>query len=267
MYNNYINYLQNNNMKPLETLNFKNNNSYNSILEHVSYELGESYLNLVKIEFPHISYEIIMEFININDRIGQPNRYNYKYTDSLENSKYILSSPTSLRYIYHALIILEHYKKTECQNIVELGCGYGGLCLAIHYFAKINNIFVKNYNIIDLPDVCKLIKEYLYINNIYIPTPGVKLHESSTYGKDINDEKLFFISNYCYTEIEIPHNNGYSSILLPKTNHGFITWQNNGQNGAYPVHNASKITGKEIMFIIEEKPQTDTSYKNYYVYF
>jgi hypothetical protein len=265
MYESYIDYLKNTDMNQLVSIEFKNNNSYSSILEHVSYELGESYITLVKNEFPNISYENITNFVTINDRFGSPNKYTYKYTD-----KNILCSPTSLRYIYHALIILEHYKKTDCENIVEVGCGYGGLCLAIHYFANLNCINIKNYNIIDMPEVCRLIEKYLYMNNDDIPTPGAIIHHSTTYGDNINDEKLFFISNYCYTEIETLHNNGYSSTLLPKTEHGFITWQNGGRGGAYPIVNASQIIGKNIISIIEEKPQTDAGYgmyKNYFVHF
>jgi hypothetical protein len=96
------------------------------------------------------------------------------------------------------------------------------------------------------------------------------LHYSTTYGNNVENDKLFFISNYCYTEIEKRHNDLYSHILLPKTTNGFIIWQNGGNNGCYRIENSSNITKKQILNIIEEKPQTDAGYgiyKNYFVYF
>ena len=84
------------------------------------------------------------------------------------------------------------------------------------------------------------------------------------------DTNLFFISNYCYTEIDKVHNDKYSLILLPKTINGFITWQNGGCGGIYPIEKTNNITKKNIVKIEEEKPQTDAGYgihKNYFVYF
>ena len=64
--------------------------------------------------------------------------------------------------------------------------------------------------------------------------------------KNVKNENLFFISNYCYTEIDKIHNKNYSEILLPKTKSGFLVWQNGGNKGAYPVNEAEKIIKKNI---------------------
>ena len=191
-----------------------------------------------------------------------------KYTYTFKNIS-LLCSPTSLRYIYHALVILEHYKNTECKNIVEVGCGYGGLCLAINYFSKLLNITIKNYNMIDFPDVCNLINCYLDVNKDNIQT-NISTYSCILFGEQITDNDLFFISNYCYTEVDRFINSSYSKILLPKTTNGFIVWQNGGNKGAYPVNSVKEITYKTPIKIIEEKPQTDAGYgifKNYFVYF
>jgi putative sugar O-methyltransferase len=156
MYEEYIDFLKSNDFTNLENNNFKSNHHYVGVLEHVTYDLGVKYLKLIETEFTHINYKNIIGFIEINDKYGKPNKQNFIYK---ENN--ILCSPTSLRYIYHALIILDHYKNTNCENIVEVGCGYGGLCLAINYFSKLNNIFIKNYNLVDLPEVLNLIDNYL----------------------------------------------------------------------------------------------------------
>ena len=262
-YQNYINYITS--ITDLSNSDFKKNPNYTEILEHVSYELGIQYLNLIELEFTNINYNNIIDYININDKYGNTNKYTYTYKQNR-----FLSSPTSLRYIYHALVILQHYKNTNCKNMVEVGCGYGGLCLAINFFSKINNVCIDNYNIIDIPEVVNLIKKYIILNKSYIQTNMI-YHNSDTYGSDVADNMLFFISNYCYTEISEIYNKNYSHILLPKVKNGFIAWQSSPTT--FPIENANKITGKLISSIIEEKPQTVSSsakicgYTNYFVYF
>lgn len=256
MYNEYTTYLE-----KVDIHSFKTNADYCGILEHVSYELGKQYILLIDREYKHISYDKLQQYVTINDRIGNPEK---KWFTFKENS--IVCSPSSLRYAYHALCILEHYAKTQCKNIVEVGCGYGGLCLAINYFSKPTDI--DTYNIIDLPGACNLIRQYLNLHKEMIRTQMV-YHDSDTYGGNIKDKNLFFISNYCYTELSEVHNANYSSTLLPKCDNGFIIWQNGGNHGAYPIEHASKISGKKIVYI-EEKPQTDSGvgiYKNYFAYF
>ena len=274
MYDEYINYLKQIDYTNIKDCGFKSDTKYRSILEHVSYELGQKYLDLILSEFDDTGHDDIFEFITINDRYGSPQRYEYVIPLSPNNSnnnndvQRIVSSPTTLRYIYHALVILRHYSNTQCENMVEVGCGYGGLCLAIQYFSKIKNIKINNYNLIDLPEVGNLIAAYLALNmgNTY---SNLNITSAYTYGKEISNTKLFFISNYCYTELDVTHNTMYSKILLPTTDHGFIIWQNGGNRGSYPIGDCDEITGK-ITNRVEEKPQTDAGYDlymNYFVYF
>lgn len=122
---------------------------------------------------------------------------------------------------------------------------------------------------IDLKNVCNLINCYLYLNKKYINTK-LSIYSSDFFGSEICDNDLFFISNYCYTEIDLDMNTSYSKILLPKTINGFIVWQNGGNKGAYPINKFKEITGKTPIKIIEEKPQTDAGYSifmNFFVYF
>lgn len=264
MYNNYTNFLQELNNNNLSKLDFKSNQSYRGILEHVSYEHGKEYLNLVLKEFPNIDHNKIINYCLLNDRFGNPNKKLFK----IENKEFECS-PTSLRYVYHALLILSHYKTMKNNNIVEVGCGYGGLCLSINYFMSDLEVEITNYHLIDLSEPILLIEKYLDLHKDIIKC-RLQFHDSSTFGSNINDTNLFFISNYCYTEISESYHANYTNILLPKVDHGFITWQNGGNGGTYPVHNASNIINKEITKVIDEKPQTDAGYdiyRNYFVYF
>jgi hypothetical protein len=196
MYQKYLEYLNTIDKTNFENVNFKSNQTYNGILEHVSYELGVKYLTFIENEFNNIETSHIIDFLNINDAYGFPKKYIYSFKN---NNLYC--SPTSLRYIYHALVILDHYKNTNCKNFVEVGCGYGGLCLAINYFSNILNISISTYNIIDLPSVCNLISLYFDIHKSNIHS-DIQIHNSNSFGAEVNNSDLFFVSNYCYTEID-----------------------------------------------------------------
>ena len=45
-----------------------------------------------------------------------------------------------------------------------------------------------------------------------------------TYGSNINDDNLFLVSNYCFSEIEHNHQMQYIAKLFPKVSHGFMVW-------------------------------------------
>lgn len=253
-YDNYCSFLKTNDFD-----HFKNNDTYFAILEHVSKEIGEQYLYLIDSEF-EISYENIVEFCMLNDHFGNPKKETFF---SQKNKKYIVCSPTTLRYIYHALTILTYYKETSLNEMVEIGCGYGGLFFAINYFSKLLEITVNKYHLVDLPDVCKLINFYLTKNSEHIHIP-FETYESTNYGKNINSDLLFLISNYCFTEIDDEYKMNYCEHLFPKIKHGFIIWQTCAYSLDY-IH----ILKKDIKKIQTEKPQTCTDGEklNSFVYF
>jgi hypothetical protein len=258
MYNQYIDIV--NNIKEIDNSNFKSNNYYNNILEHVSHQQGFQYLILIQNEFPNITYNDIVNFSLINDKYGCPQKKNFNIGNAT-----LTCSPSNLRYIYHSLLILTAYKNKNTKDMVEVGSGYGGLFLAICYFSKLLDIQINTYYLIDLPEICNLITKYLDINKEHINITYIVKH-SNNYGKDIiNEHKLFFISNYCFTEIENEYRNNYIKHLIPKVSNGFIIWQT---IGGLPLDNAINIF-KNIE-IIEEKPQTQIATidnKNYFIYF
>jgi hypothetical protein len=256
MYSKYIDFIKTINYQNSKNFNFKNNQEYTDILEHVTNEQGKEYLNLIQSEFTNITEKQIIDYITINDMYGFPNKTIYE----LKNNRIISCSPTSLRYIYHALLILKHYKTTNTKDIVEVGCGYGGLFLAICFFSKILNIEINKYYFIDLPEVCNLIKHYLILNKDNI-TIEYEFHESDSIGKNINNNNLFFVSNYCFTEIDMQYRNNYINYLFPKCKNGFVIWQTIfGYNLQYAIDLFKNCN------INEEKPQTaNETYKNYFV--
>lgn len=262
MYGGYCEYL-NSNKHGLATIKFKSDRQYMTVLEHVTPELGQQYLDLITTEFSTVDFKSIISYVMRNDKYGGTVAHEFYF-----NGKRFVSSPTTLRYIYHALMILKHYESGTCKNIVEVGCGYGGLFLAIDYFSNLHNICIEKYHIVDMQEPLTLISAYLQLHE-HTTSINMTTHDASTYGANIVDNDLFFISNYCYTEISTLHNQKYSEILIPKITNGFIVWQNGGNQNAYPIEKCEDVLNRKIDRFEEERPQTDAGhgiYKNFFVF-
>jgi hypothetical protein len=221
---------------------FKSNGHYQGILEHVSFQQGQEYLDLIY-KLTKINQETIMEYCKENDKVGGGNKYNYGF---------ITTSPTNFRYILHSHIILEHIRKLNMNNvnIVELGGGYGGLCLALNILSNHYNITITGYNLIDLPSISVLQKKYLEHHMLSYP---IQCYSAFNFGQEIeNNDNNFLISNYCFSEISSENQSMYIKTLFPKIKHGFMAWNwiplyNFGFN--YAQENEYPLTGPYNKFI------------------
>jgi hypothetical protein len=293
IYESYREYLKGVKDLGLDGLAFKSDSTYTSILEHVSMEYGQQYLEAISEEYA-LSYDNILDFVRMNDKYGCPTVYSFTYLDKSSGGgvggggvgsgvwKGLVASPTSLRYIYHALRILDHYRAVGAggglgvappSNIVEVGCGYGGLFLAVCYFSKILGIPIGRYYMIDLPGTTDLIKKYVAAHPLL--TFGVSYRILNTspvgnYGFSKGDLGGFFISNYCFTEIEEVYRKQYVDALFRTgvVSHGFITWQT---VFGLPIDSASRYLGGMGdwgLAVDEERPQTAfVDFPNYFVRF
>jgi hypothetical protein len=211
LYQQYFDYVKQCNVYKSYEL-FKMHPSYTYMLEHVSKEQGDQYLDCIK-KFTNINDEEIKEFCIKNDQIGTPIKSDFGF---------VTTSPTNLRYIFQAYLILSHFK-SKCINepidILELGGGYGGLCLAIHHFASKYDIKINSYTIVDLSEILKLQRYYLDNHNI-----SVNFVDAFTYGKEIENKEYYLVSCYCFSEISKDHQQNYITHLFPKIRYGFITW-------------------------------------------
>ena len=111
--------------------NFKQNNIYKHILEHVSQEIGSEYLKIIKEQTPLLIKNI--ENIKINDLVGGSNVVEYK------DIGYV--SPSSLRYAKVLSDILVLFKKKKFNKINEIGTGYGGQFLIFDQFIDFSNYY------------------------------------------------------------------------------------------------------------------------------
>jgi putative sugar O-methyltransferase len=242
MYNQYSDYVKvicdTNNLS-----NFKSNPNYTYMLEHVNTQQGNLYLNCI-LYSTNISVSEIENFCMLNDKIGNPIKVKY---DNLS----ISVSPTSLRYILHAHLILSHMKRTNSENVIELGGGYGGLCFALHNFSNKYGVNINSYTICDLPNIICLQNKYL---NIVTPNLNVNFAESTNFGEDIKYEQAFLISNYCFSEISNEYQQMYINKMFKKIKHGFMAWNN------IPIY--------DFGFKLNVEPEIpETGPRNKYVYF
>jgi hypothetical protein len=241
-YSSYINYIESIcDSKNLD--DFKTHPSYTWVLEHVSSFQGSEYLQHIR-QKTSLTEDQIREYCTLNDSVGQPKKTNYGFMEA---------SPTSLRYILHAHLILTHLKSLQLPSvdIVEIGGGYGGLALAVHFYAKLYNMSINSYTIVDFSSITRL--QNLYISSV-MPSINLTTIDATTFGSTITKENMFLISNYCFSEISREFQNTYRTTLFPKVSHGFMAWN------MIPLYNFGFSMRDE-----EEYPKTG-SY-NRYVYF
>jgi len=192
---------------------FKNNTVYRKVLEHVSPEFGEEYFDAIT-AYTQLSLDDIRSFCSLNDSIGKPLTSNYSG---------LSISPSNLRYIFQSTLILNHLRSLALPqiDIVEVGGGYGGLCLALHHFAEKYSVKINSYTIIDLTEPSRLQKLYL---SMIAPSLKVDFVDAATFGEGIPKTNMFLISNYCFSEIASDLQKEYIARLFPKVSHGFMAW-------------------------------------------
>lgn len=243
LYDRYVEFIK----KQLDKdeLVFKSDPDYQYMLEHSPRSFGPiavEYLPLIQKEF-NTTPEEIVRFTTLNDSFGKPEVVNFEIIPPC--------SLTSLRYVYHAHLALNHMKKLNLKNVnvVEIGGGYGGLCMAIHTYAPTFGINIERYNIIDLEIPGKLQRRVLDMKGY----SDVKLYDAKNFGSELEND-VFLISAYAFAEIDTALQKQYIDILFPKVTHGFIVWN------CIPVYDIGKNTHVE-----DERPMTGNG--NRFVYF
>ena len=161
--------------------NFKQNNIYKNILEHVSNEIGSEYLKIIKKQTPSIIKKI--DKVKINDLVGGSNLVDYKDVGHV--------SPSSLRYAKVLSDILVLFKKKKFKKIAEIGTGYGGQFLIFDQFLDFSN-----YYLFDLKEVLLFCEKYL--DNYLIRNSFKTLHINNFNGEEKFD---LVISNYAFSEL------------------------------------------------------------------
>lgn len=203
---------------------FKRQPLYQGILEHVSEEQGHEYLRQCQLHFPEHWRKHLSRFVQLciaNDRYGQPIK--------ASNPNFPPCSPTCLRYLYYSLAILKQTADPEL-NIIEIGGGYGGLCLFIHRLAPLFGKTIKNYTIFDLPEVAQL-------QNRYLEAHGITATCTHLNSGAVLTPNSFLISMYALSELPAPLRKQYrESVVMPFCTEGFIIWNINPYDDELDIH-------------------------------
>lgn len=196
---------------------FKSDNNYRGVLEHVDKGTGDRYLNEIKSRYNSQFIEnkkLLLDLCNENDQFGKTQKEHF--------DEFAICSPTNLRYILHSFLILSHMQENNLNNlnIIEIGGGYGGLCLFINKLSPIFNININSYSIFDLLEASQLQEKYL---NELTELKNINFYQLDNF-KDLNKDS-FLISNYAFSEIPLNIQNTYvEKILKPFVSKGLICW-------------------------------------------
>ena len=133
----------------------------------------------------------------------------------------------------------------ERLKIVEIGGGYGGLCLFLKSLSSFFGVSIDSYILYDIPEIERLQSKYLQYHEIQI-TPKEEICSG-----------YFLISNYAFSELPKDIRKAYEEeVINPFCDYGFLSW-----NACYLY---DFIKDKEIKSE-QERPLTSTL--NLYVYF
>ena len=220
---------------------FRRHPTYTYVLEHVSKDAGEKYLNLILNKYCLTEKEII-EIISPLQNIGCPKKF------KLKDLPFKVST-TAIRYLKVALEIQEGLIKKEPLDIVEIGCGYGGQACILNQILEI-----KSYTFIDLWQVNMLIKRF--IHDAFFDKPYQLCTLNDLLLKDKSWDLL--ISNYAFSELPLILQEMYFERVISKSNEGYMT-MNKGQVKFGKVLNMSKeklLNKIPSSYIKEEIPLT-----------
>lgn len=216
---------------------FRSNPKYTAILEHVTQNEGNVYLDLIKKTNPDILSNI--NKYKTNELVGSPNKFHF-------DIGYL--SPTTIRYIKVLTDLISEFGSLDGLDIVEIGCGYGGQAKII-----MDTFNIKSYTLIDLEPVLKLTEKYLDAVNVDMTKIKLitmdKLTDSAKYD--------LFISNYAYSECNKEIQLKYFEKVLSKSEKGYLTanFINNFFNLDYLTLTELKNMINNVK-LIEEQPKT-----------
>jgi hypothetical protein len=201
---------------------WKQDRTVHYMLEHVPGEYARIYLDLIVTS--GLSFHEIQTYTNLVDQIGDAQRHTFPcYSEALQ------SSTTCLRYLWHAIEIVNHlndyFEKGVIPTLVELGGGYGGLAVAVNYILQLRKKEGKlQYKIVDLTNVQKL--QAYYTSQFTLDCINLEFVDSEQYGANINASNIFIVSNYCIAEMGEANRRNYIDALFSKKEilGGYLQW-------------------------------------------
>jgi putative sugar O-methyltransferase len=218
---------------------FKRDPRYRAVLEHVSKNHGEEYLEIIKSESPDLLDKF--EKFKENDLIGGASVYKYETVGKI--------SPSTLRYIKVASDLRNLFGEDIGDSVSEIGVGYGGQLLIADKVLKF-----KQYDLFDLQPVLNLASQYIeshLINSSY------RIQTINQHRGDVNYDLV--ISNYAFSELPSKLQRIYIKKIISKSKRGYLT-MNSGMNESAYQHDKLTLTELKSLLpnfeIYQEKPLT-----------
>lgn len=217
--------------------NFRTNNIYTKVLEHVDNKTGQKYLNMI-LQSNQFALEDFKDFER-NDWYGGATIRYWKEVGYF--------SPSTLRYIKVLSDIKARFDDLNGKEICEIGVGYGGQARILMSFFK----NIKSYTFVDLESVLLLAEKYLsHFKDIQTDMYFATMEDLQPRNYDL------IISNYAFSELRKHIQDIYIDKIIKNSKHGYITYNNIAPNGFnYTLQDYTNVLGKSIN-IEEETPQT-----------
>lgn len=206
--------------------NFKSNPDYNCIVGMSENWQAPLFYDFIKEHNKEI-FDKITKFIK-NDSIGEPNLWISEDGLSI--------SPNTLRYIKTLVDLETYFGNLDNFTIAELGVGYGGLACIVN-----SHNTIKNYVLLDLPNVQNLAGKYLKTLNI----------NSSTQKQNKYD---LFISEFCLSEFDDNSIYEFYNESIIKSDRVYLTM--NLHDEIRKKNFLDKISQDFKIMILDEYPKT-----------
>lgn len=189
---------------------FRRHADYVPILEHVTRELGQAYLDEVRRWAPHVVPRI--DDFKVNDLVGEPITHEYAGIGRI--------SPTTLRYLKVATDLEVCFDWTATNSVAEIGVGYGGQLLCADRLLPFGS-----WTMFDLPPVLRLASRYLERHLLRGSYRLTTLNQSPPTRFDI------VVSNYAFSELPTTVQLAYLRKVVSRSAAGYMT-MNSGREGA-----------------------------------
>lgn len=184
---------------------FRQNEVYQEILEHFSYEDGLTYLDQLKKHAPSLLTQI--NVFKTNDDFGGADIHHYEEIGDI--------APSTLYYIRQLAYLENSFGNLNGLHLVEIGGGYGGLAKLV-----MDRFNIASYTIFDLPEVNLLTEKYLgkfgnqYLDKVFFGN----LDETKNRTYDI------CVSNCAFTECVPIIQDQYLEKVIEHAKSGFMIY-------------------------------------------
>ena len=207
---------------------YKRQPIYRRVLEHVSFEEGKDYLNMIEKDHLIPLHSDTIALCYANDAIGNPKRYNYENLGNI--------SPSNLRYLKVCSDLKKYFGDLEDLRIAEIGAGYGGQAYYIDALLS-----PAHCTLFDLSDVLLLIQRYL--ENFLLQSS----YTLTTLNQFSLSEEPFdlVISNYAFSELPKALQIAYLKKVMVTSKRGYLT-MNHTYNTQYIQEDNYPLSFQEL---------------------